>query len=510
MPLTAKQILAATMVPGRSQRVFCIGSFAKRVNFVAQQRRALNLVWALADTGKLKNSPRVAVIGGGLAGVTAAGALIGYGATVDVFEKGGRVLHRQRKTAHRRVHPTINAWPSEKISLSTELPFYDWSAGVCSEVAEAIAVDFEKMMKSLNFSINTGTTARALSPVGTQLIRVVSSPPVKETEAYDLVIITIGYGDEVEDPSFKSASYWENDNLEMHRDADDRLQNFLVSGCGDGGLIDSLRIVFFDFNEGQLAFDLAASLCGSPLAQQLEQAERAARALPDGNKKQNKAITDLLRSAYKAAAISIEHDAEYHEQRDLLKGALGDFKRILYIGDKSLDSPFSIKASPIHKLMIAYLAEFVGAFNYQTSEARALSQNRVCLGQYKFDMDETKVVIRHGAKPDFKNLLGDRDLASLQTRQFKLLDQCAVQAWPATYAYPAPPGWSSDLTSRTYTQKRREVARRAIEAIIPGANVADRPGSFRVDIESPPPSKAPRTLFRVPVDYVVEADSDAL
>ena len=170
MPLTAKQILKAAVVPGKSQRVYSIGSFSKRVNFLAQQRRALNLVWALSEDGRLENKPRVAVIGGGLAGVTAAAALIAFDVAVDVFEKGGRVLHRQRKTAHRRVHPTINAWPFEKISVATELPFYDWSVGVSSEVAEAIASDFEKTMMDFEYDINVGVTARDLAPIGTRAV----------------------------------------------------------------------------------------------------------------------------------------------------------------------------------------------------------------------------------------------------------------------------------------------------------------------------------------------------
>jgi hypothetical protein len=344
MPLTAKQLLKASVVPNKSERVYTIGSFARRVNFVAQQKRALNLIWALHEVGRIENKMRVAVIGGGLAGVTAAAALVGLGATVDLFEKGGRVLHSQRKTFHRRVHPTINAWPFETISLATDLPFYDWSAGACSDVAEYIASDFEKMMESKSFQIHTNVVARDLVAIGKKLVRVVTTPAVKleKVAGFDLVIITIGFGDEVRDESFDSKSYWQNDNLESDRDNDETFQTFLVSGCGDGGLIDTLRIAYAKFNEGQLAFDLAACLCGTPLAQLIRQAEEAAAALPDAELAKGGYVSKLLSSAYIKAANLLKTEPDYEAARNLLEAAAGSFDRVLYIGDKALVAPYSI------------------------------------------------------------------------------------------------------------------------------------------------------------------------
>lgn len=513
MPLTAAQILRATVVSGREDRVYCIGSFAKRVNFLAQQRRALNLVWALNEAKRLDNKPRVAVIGGGLVGVTAAAALIAHGAVVDIFEKGGRILHHQRKTAHRKVHPTINAWPFEKISLTTDLPFYDWSAGVCSQIAEAIASDLEKTMKDLGYDIHTGVAARDLAPIGTRLVRVVTTPPVRNSEGYDLVLITIGFGDEVGgDAAFEGKSYWENDNLESERDKDNKYQTFLVSGCGDGGLIDTLRIVYFGFQEGQLAFDLAAALCGTPLARDIRKAEQSAAALPEAERKKGGKVTKLLRDAYIKAATELEDNEAYRPQREMLKAALGNFDRVLYIGDRALAAPYSIKASPIHKLMVAHLSETQGFIKFEPDEAAATAAGQVTLGGYNFPLAATKVVIRHGAVPDFRNLLGTRELAALRKKQIGLNDKCADQAWPDDddFKYPTPPNWTSNRQSRAYTKVRRDMARRAIEAIIPDATVHDQPGQFRVDIEAPPPPNAPKSLFRVPVDYVVEAYSDAL
>lgn len=505
MPLTANQILKAAVVPGKANRVYCIGSFALKVNFLAQQRRALNLIWALHERGRLELSPRVAVIGGGLAGVTAAGALLGYGAKVDLFEKGGRVLHRQRKTSHRRVHPTINSWPHEAISVTTNLPFYDWAAGFCSEVAEDIARHFEKAMEDRRYNIYYDVTARDMAPIGTKLIRVVTDKPLEEVEGYDLVIITIGFGDEVKQKNFESKTYWENDNLEMERDGGGASQDFVVSGCGDGGLIDALRIVHVDFGEGLLAFELASQLSGTQIATAIRLAEDAAAAGTTA------VATRSLAKSYKKMAGTLINDPLYAEIHKRLARSMKKFTRIVYLGDRALSEPYSIKSAPIHKLMIAHIMETSGKIKYEPREVTSEDKREeVKLGQYRFDYKNTKVVIRHGAKTEFKNLLGDHDLSALRRKQEKLKDRCAEQAWSEDYEYPTPLGWTPDRSSREYTRVRRDMAQRAFKMLIPDASVVDRPGKFRVELEAPPPPCAPRTMFRVPVEYVVEAESDAL
>ena len=69
------QIIDAAEVKDRGSAVFCIGSFGSRVNFYAKQRRALNLVWALHADGRIEAGNEVAIIGGGITGITLAAGL---------------------------------------------------------------------------------------------------------------------------------------------------------------------------------------------------------------------------------------------------------------------------------------------------------------------------------------------------------------------------------------------------------------------------------------------------
>ena len=66
--------------------------FQKR-HFFAQQMRSLNLVWALFRTGNIKEYDQIAVIGGGLAGITAAVALLNKRVDVKLFEQYHELFH---------------------------------------------------------------------------------------------------------------------------------------------------------------------------------------------------------------------------------------------------------------------------------------------------------------------------------------------------------------------------------------------------------------------------------
>lgn len=73
---------------------YCISPVLNPVSFWAQQNRALNLAWALMTKGELEGKS-VAVIGGGLAGVTTALALQAIRCIPTIYEWRPSVLHRQ-------------------------------------------------------------------------------------------------------------------------------------------------------------------------------------------------------------------------------------------------------------------------------------------------------------------------------------------------------------------------------------------------------------------------------
>ena len=92
--------------------VYLLGTFERGVTVYKQQVRAHNLVWAiweLHNAGKLDSVNRIAVVGGGIAGLTAAACFLSlFGeASVTVFERLWDLCPLQQGSDNRWLHPRI-------------------------------------------------------------------------------------------------------------------------------------------------------------------------------------------------------------------------------------------------------------------------------------------------------------------------------------------------------------------------------------------------------------------
>jgi hypothetical protein len=87
---------------------YFIGNYSGRISFFAQQTRALNLVLALIRKERIEAGDRVGIVGGGLAGVTAAVALLQKDVEPDLFEQNHTLFRYQKNTRTRHVHPSVN------------------------------------------------------------------------------------------------------------------------------------------------------------------------------------------------------------------------------------------------------------------------------------------------------------------------------------------------------------------------------------------------------------------
>jgi NADH dehydrogenase FAD-containing subunit len=89
--------------------VFLLGCLEKRVTLYSQQVRAINLAAALIDEGRIKANSRVAIIGGGAAGITAAAAIaraIPNITDLHVYERRSKILHLQTQSTFIRTSTT--------------------------------------------------------------------------------------------------------------------------------------------------------------------------------------------------------------------------------------------------------------------------------------------------------------------------------------------------------------------------------------------------------------------
>jgi hypothetical protein len=479
------QIIQASLVKDREDIVYCLGPFARRVSFSAQQNRALNLVWALAQRGLVKPGDQTAVVGAGVAGLTAAAGLIGHGCSVDVFDSNSETVARQRFTDHRLVHPTVNQWPEHELSLTTRLPFLEWSAGLCSTVTKSLASQFEYLKGSNRIVLDREVVA--LSDIATGVVRLQVRPRLADSRAYRLVIVAIGFGEERTAPDFAPTDYWWPDQLE-HLIVSNTVHDFLVSGCGDGGLIDALRVVHQKFDKGQLAYDVAAALSGTPLAKAIAAGELSARAANDPAQ---------LHGVYTAAVQALLADNAYEAIVERLAGSLAGGKTV-YLLDRDLEQPFSLNAAPIHKLLVAHARE-LGKIMFRRGTASLVGTEVEFCGIRIPAPPASKVIVRHGPVFKFGRILSDDEVADLKTRQERLSDSQADPIW--TEPYPVPPMLRPrDLDDPEFIESRTELARRAVRSLSEDADILPLKDRLRAIYSGAIPLGAPDELFGIPVE----------
>lgn len=360
-------LLEAFRVPGY-QELYVIGSFDRKTSLYFQQVRALNLAWLLS-----RNAPpvgTVGVIGGGIAGVTAAAALASQGQAVTLLEKGPELLALQRHS-RRPIHPHIYDWPAAGAeNPRADLPLLDWQAGLSCEVAAGWLKAFADFAR---IEVLTGAAVEALA--GTDGGYQVTWRQQGEfcSRHFERLILALGVGLERSLPGLPLHSYWEQDGIL------DTAAEVLVSGCGEGGLLEVLRLRLQDFRPEQLLPFLAdAALCQTLLAW-----EAAASAEVDAPGWLGRRYAELTLPALDAR----------------LKQLMLPKPQVILHGPHPT-SPLNGQATILNRLLVSRLLK-LGGLSYMGGskllEARQADQR----WRVQFDDRETRVfdavLVRHGA-----------------------------------------------------------------------------------------------------------------
>lgn len=259
--------------------LYTIGSFDRHVTVLSQQTRALNLAWALVESGTIptwqdKRKARIAIVGAGFAGLTLAAALRLKHACADVvlFEERDALLPLQQGSDTRWLHPHIYDWPIEGSEASAAmLPVLNWTAGRASDVVVQVLGEWGRVMSDLpkNFGLTLYCNTRHLQIASckadarhAQLEWVGEERNVKDgawpqstsakgdSDRFDVVILAVGFGVETGDPS-----YWRNENFGQPSLNRPRA-TYLVSGQGDGAMIDLFRVRISQFRQDRILEEL--------------------------------------------------------------------------------------------------------------------------------------------------------------------------------------------------------------------------------------------------------------
>jgi hypothetical protein len=232
--------------------VFVIGAFDSRITFYSQQVRALSLVHALREQGVLRNGMRVAVVGGGAAGLTAAAGLaVLADVEIDLYERAQEVLPLQSATTRRRLDPHIYGWPEAgSDDPIADLPLLDWTAAPAQEVRRDLKQEFEAIAAlrpclrlNLRHEITRACAAGPAVQLDFERDARLGEPAneggrVRGQAVFDLAILAFGFGVEVAEAGVPSISYWSEAGVPVAEFEGRVTPRFLISGNGDGGLID--------------------------------------------------------------------------------------------------------------------------------------------------------------------------------------------------------------------------------------------------------------------------------
>jgi hypothetical protein len=244
-PLTADDYLKE--LKGDIDGVYVLGSFNRYITVHSQQIRAVNLIHALVEkTGPLVDK-KMAIVGAGFAGVTAAAyALEHTNAAVTVFEAAPRALWLQEHCRERWLHPGLYDWPLPgALEPRTYLPVMNWTTGPADEVVAQVREQWNELLsRKANLTCLFNTTVSAVTPLKNGQLSVAAQAPIGLPD-HDIVIVAAGFG--LEDAGLEQPSYW-NDIDGLIRASG----SVLISGFGDGGLADLLRLCLPSYRQDRL------------------------------------------------------------------------------------------------------------------------------------------------------------------------------------------------------------------------------------------------------------------
>lgn len=433
-PLQPRELIDLMVVPERDS-IYVLGSFEKRVTFYSQQVRAINLVHALLGTAEGLLSSEVAIVGAGAAGLTTAAALLELsGVHVTLLEREDRELSLQRTCTHRWLHPHLYDWPEEGcFEPEAQLPFLTWSANTASNVAGQI-VDAWSLLRErhearlsllfnisqlkLTFDLRPGATLDWFDDDG------------HKTRHFEIVILAVGYG--MEPAGDFQGSYWAGDDIEY---VASRRQKWLVTGCGDGGLTDVLRLVIHDSAKySQLAW-LVGDVTDHPDCQALLEAE-------------NLRSREKVHSSYGKLVDPVAAKMLAHLRRtDVTLNGLNRY-------------PFGSHSSILNRFLVSQLAE-LKKVRYRAGAATiAPTTDNSILVRFEFEDGKEevfqRVLRRHGPEPAIKKYFREIwNAFETQRRAWEelrsLLDRSRIPMWTEDRVRRQHP-----VSSRPTSMKPRE------------------------------------------------------
>lgn len=422
--------------------LYAIGSFDTRVTVLSQQTRALNLAWSLVETGVVPirgdaRRSKIAVVGAGFAGLTFAAGLLRKEANCDlfIFEQRDTLLPLQQGSDTRWLHPHIYDWPADGSEASAAmLPVLNWTAARSSDVVVQVLGEWAQVASDNSIRLFCNTRHLQLARcrdhsdrarvewVGEErnaadgTVRDANGSAKGLAETFDAVVLAVGFGLEA-----GKASYWRNETLGQPNLNEPR-RTYLLSGQGDGAMIDLLRIRVSQFRQDRILEELFG---GRPqLMAELKQLRR-----------------DFLRDETglfeRFETLAAEGSPHHKAMEEVILGLDRRLRRdtdvvlkLLVRNVAELLEPANSRMS-FQNALLVFLLYRCGGFAPSTENSSELLE--------RFGITGTAVIERHGVRPldQLKRMLPDDVFDFVQRRRgtdpktYGL--QSAKSLWPGGY-----------------------------------------------------------------------------
>ena len=174
---------------------------------------------------------KVAIIGGGVAGTTAACFLLKAGAKVTLFERESDVLMRFKAAKHRLIHPHLYDWPRPGWDdQEARVPHMNWRFGSAASIADEL---YEKFDETVAIYGEQMRIHKNVSKVSYETHSVTAEIPGKEavSDVFEHIIFAVGPGKE--SLISQGKGYWSEDPIAALQK--NSHETFVIIGTGDGG-----------------------------------------------------------------------------------------------------------------------------------------------------------------------------------------------------------------------------------------------------------------------------------
>ncbi|MGO7668529.1 FAD-dependent oxidoreductase [Rhizobium ruizarguesonis] len=483
------------------QPLYLVGTFDNGVTVLSQQIRALNLVYALVEGGVIPSThagdtppkqfqKKIAIVGGGFTGLSVAAGLASKGVEAEIvlFEQRDTLLPLQQGSDTRWLHPHIYNWPAEGSEISAaNLPLLNWTAARASDVVVQVLGQWRALVgahassqvklfcNTRHLQIHESKYPKKLTIEWIGEERDVKSGNAAGTAAgstgqtcdFDAVILAIGFGIEAD----SRLSYWRNDivgqpNLEQPR------LTFLLSGQGDGAMIDLLRLRISHFRQDRILSELFRD-SGSLI-------ERLREIKTEHEQGVSKETFQKFETLWQ------EEQAEF----DKVKAKLGSRLRrdtdvILRLKVKKLSDLFDgdVRISFQNRVLV-YVLYKCGGFVPSTEKETVLARQHA--------IPPERIIQRHGTKREMllKGILSEPLFAVLESRDRDKFRQIDEQQWSGGYfgytgveehAFKADDG-TKDAWRKEYLPGATALVASTFCSAVAGFLAADHPADSRLRV----------------------------